>query len=186
MHQKIHELLTSIDPIDSTEEAHISYAKKWVLSGNELYRIAKPDVPRIHLVAYCVVIDFEKMQILLGDHKASGLWLPPGGHCDPQELPVTTATRELEEEVSLKANLLYTEPLFLSVTKTSGAKDNEHTDVGFWYVSKGDSSKKTSFDPHEFHTLNWFSLHGFQLEKTDPHMLRFIKKINNYLRQLKK
>lgn len=178
MKVKIYDLLEKINPLDEKEAEHISFAKDWILSGSELYRRIKPDVPNIHLVAYCVLIDFERNKILLGAHKDSGLWLPPGGHCDSNEIPLETAERELLEETGVTANFHSTLPFFISITKTSGALDNGHTDVGFWYISKGDSTKpELNFDRAEFTDLQWFSLDEFPKESTDRHMTRFLKKL---------
>ena len=34
-------------------------------------------------------------------HRKLGMWLPPGGHCEPNEDPLQTALREAEEESGL-------------------------------------------------------------------------------------
>ena len=179
MQTQIYDLLSKIDPIDEKEEEHIAFAKKWVLSGKELFRKFKPDVPDIHLVAYCLLIDFEKNKILLGAHKDAGLWLPPGGHCDYNELPLKTAERELMEEMGVTAEFYSSMPFFLSVTKTSGPNDRGHTDVGFWYISCGDSTQKIDYDRVEFNELKWFSFNEVPLEMTDHRMESFLKKLKN-------
>ncbi|MDZ7727383.1 MAG: NUDIX domain-containing protein [Dehalococcoidia bacterium] len=39
--------------------------------------------------------------VLLLWHQALGMWLPPGGHCEPNEDPVQAAEREAEEEAGV-------------------------------------------------------------------------------------
>jgi 8-oxo-dGTP pyrophosphatase MutT (NUDIX family) len=49
-----------------------------------------------HLVSYVVLRD-QYGRILLVDHVNAGLWLPPGGHVEPDEDPEVTARREARE-----------------------------------------------------------------------------------------
>lgn len=43
--------------------------------------------------------------VLLHKHRKLGLWLPPGGHIEPDELPDEAAIREVEEESGLVVEL---------------------------------------------------------------------------------
>lgn len=43
---------------------------------------------------------------LLLHHRKLNMWLPPGGHIDPHELPDVAALREVEEETGLNVGLL--------------------------------------------------------------------------------
>ena len=43
---------------------------------------------------------------LLLHHRKLGMWLPPGGHIDPHELPDQAALREVREESGLEVALL--------------------------------------------------------------------------------
>lgn len=47
----IAKIISSIIPFDEMEEEHLVFAKRWVTSGEELFRCAKPDQPSIHLVS---------------------------------------------------------------------------------------------------------------------------------------
>lgn len=44
--------------------------------------------------------------ILLVHHKKSGLWLPPGGHIEKDELPHQAAVRECQEETGVLAEIV--------------------------------------------------------------------------------
>ncbi len=46
-------------------------------------------------------------------------------------------------------------------------------------VLKGDRFKPLEFDAREFESIQWFHKNDIPLEKSDPHMARFIEKLNN-------
>ena len=48
----------------------------------------------------------EEGRTLLIYHKKVRMWLPPGGHIDPNELPCEAAVREVREETGLEVALL--------------------------------------------------------------------------------
>jgi len=45
-------------------------------------------------------------EVLMIKHKKLGVWLPPGGHIDENELPCQAALREIYEETGVKAQVL--------------------------------------------------------------------------------
>jgi 8-oxo-dGTP diphosphatase len=170
-------LLCQISPVDDTEAQQIDFAKNWIGSGKELYRKIEPDIPSPHLVTYCALIDFDRKKISLGMHKLSGLWLPPGGHCHSDELPLETARRELMEEFRIEANFYSEQPFFLSITKTMGITDNRHIDVAFWYVSRYDSTREFAFDKTEFESVKSYFWDEVSSLATDCHIERFLNKL---------
>jgi 8-oxo-dGTP pyrophosphatase MutT (NUDIX family) len=133
-------------------------------------------VPAQHLVAYFVLFDPSQQQILLVDHKKAGLWLPSGGHVEPDEPPQTTVQREALEELDIRASFLSPDPLFLTVTQTVG-HGVKHTDVSLWYLLQGDCAQPLWFDIEEFHQIAWFRLDELPLERCDPHLARFVAKL---------
>jgi len=172
----IYSLVASLQPFDALEKEHIADTLAWISSGAPLFRIASPDTPPKHLVSYCLLFDEKAQKILLADHKKALLWLPSGGHVDPDEDPKETARRECEEELSIKAEFWREEPLFLTSTVTVGLTAG-HTDVTFWYVLKGDSQREYAFDPQEFNAVQWFGLDEIPYAKADQHLSRFIAKL---------
>lgn len=173
---KIHQIISKIRPLDRLEEQHIRFVLDWIESGSEIFRIEKPATPDTHLVSYFVITSPEMDQILLVDHKKAELWLPPGGHVDPREDPKDAVRREAKEELGIEVEFLFNEPLLLTVTKTVG-NVAKHTDVSLWYLLKGDPSQVLDYDPNEFHQIRWFRIDEMPLEKSDPHMKRFIEKM---------
>jgi 8-oxo-dGTP diphosphatase len=174
---EIKRLISSIAPFDIEEREHLDFVQTWIASGAQMFRLAKPATPPIHLVSYFVLVDEKPPQLLLTDHKKSGLWLPPGGHIEPGEHPKEAVQRECREELGIEADFLLHDPLFATVTKTVGQTAG-HTDVSLWYVLKANSSDQFEYDKEEFHTVCWFSPADIPYHRTDPHMKRFIQKLN--------
>lgn len=67
-------------------------------------RNSQPTLPtRDFTVAVFVVW---RSRVLLHRHPKLGLWLPPGGHIEPNELPDEAATREVLEESGVQVELV--------------------------------------------------------------------------------
>lgn len=168
--------LNSISPFDSTEGLHLKDTLAWVHSGAQIYRVEKPDKPNKHLVSYSVLVDPRSNKILLADHKNAELWLPCGGHVEPNEDPKDCACREIREELGAEPDLLFDNPLFVTQTMTVGHTAG-HLDVSLWFVFQGKCNAEFNFDQKEFHSVHWFSYEEIPFEKSDPNMKRFISKL---------
>lgn len=167
--------LSSIRPLDDLERAHLVDALGWVASGAQLYRVKKPASPPKHLVSYFAVIDGD--YVLLVDHRNAQLWLPTGGHVEPDESPRTTVVRELREELGLLVDVdSVGPPLMVTVTDTVGLTRG-HTDVSLWYAVRASRESVLVYDPVEFHSVRWFRFSEVPLERSDPNMGRFLEKL---------
>lgn len=175
MRDEIDKIVAAIDPLDDLERGHRDSTLLWIRSGAPIFRTQKPDVPPTHLVSYFALFDEQRGKILLVDHKLAGLWLPSGGHVEPDEDPRATVVRELAEELNLAAEFIQPNPLFITVTRTLG--HGYHTDVSLWYLLHGDSSRAIEFDRGEFHGVRWFGFDEIPFERSDPHMQRFVAKM---------
>lgn len=173
---QIHQIVSSMSPLDELEQDHICFVLDWIESGSEIFRIEKPATPETHLVAYFLMVSPEMDQVLLVDHKKAELWLPPGGHVDPGEDPKKTVRREAKEELGIDVEFLFDEPILLTVTKTVG-NVVKHTDVSLWYLLKGTPHQILDYDPGEFNQILWFTIDEIPFEKSDPHMKRCIQKM---------
>jgi 8-oxo-dGTP pyrophosphatase MutT (NUDIX family) len=180
MRDRIADLIRAVSSFDAIEQDHQAQILDWITSGAPLFRIRKPDVPNRHLVSYVALVDLARRKILLVDHRNAGLWLPPGGHVEPEEDPAHTARRELAEELRLEASFLYPDPFFLTVTRTIGI-DAGHDDMSLWYLLAGDSERHAWFDPNEFNGLRWFGFADIPFDRSDPHMARFMNKLQTRL-----
>ncbi len=176
----VYNIVASIKPFDALEAEHITDTLSWIDSGVPIFRIQKPDVPNKHLVSYFILLDEGERKILLVDHKKAQLWLPSGGHVETDENPKETTIRECFEKLKTQADFWCEDPFFLTSTITVGLTAG-HTDVSLWYVLKGDSQKDYVFDHNEFNAICWFGFDDLPLEKSDPHMQRFISKLQEKL-----
>lgn len=181
MRNTIRNIISSVEPLDEIESRHISDALKWVDNGEEIFRIEKPDTPPKHLVSYFVLIDKNNKKVLLLDHIKAELWLPSGGHIEPDEHPKATVKRESIEELNLSAKFLMDNPVFISQATTVG-KTAGHTDVSLWYLLSGDSEKSINYDRKEFNGYKWFECKDIlknDIKIFDSNMHRFIRKIES-------
>ncbi len=182
--EEIARAVASIEPVDAVEVEHRGAVLGWIDSGDELYRLVPPDQPPVHLVSYFVPFDPASDSVLLTAHRKSGLVLPPGGHCEVGELPWQTVQRECVEELGIPAVALPwigSEPLFVTVTETQGAAVRRHTDVSLWHVIEVEcGNPRLCPDPGEFDGVHWLSfdeLLAEPVERFDPHMHRFVRKL---------
>jgi 8-oxo-dGTP pyrophosphatase MutT (NUDIX family) len=174
MRERVRAEIVAIAPVDETERQHVREALEWIDSGAELFRIAKPATPPKHLVSYFALVD--DGHILLVDHRDAGLWLPSGGHVEPGEDPRATVERELAEELGVRAGHPVDAPLMLTCTTTVGASAG-HTDVSLWYVVRHSRERRLTADDGEFNAVRWFAFSDVPLERSDPHLGRFIAKL---------
>lgn len=58
-----------------------------------------------HITGSALVVDPERMVVLLVKHLLTGFWQAPGGHTDPDETPHETAVRETLEETGVEIQL---------------------------------------------------------------------------------
>ena len=175
----ISDLVAAVRPFDQREAADQAGILRWVASGQPLFRTVPPETPPKHLVVYFVPVDTASGCLLLGDHRKSGLWLPPGGHVEDGEDPRQAVIREAREELGMEAGRETGEPFFLTVTPTIGP--NSHLDVSLWFVLRvaGRETQLTP-DPREFKSVRWFDVdeqRGWPADTYDPQMHRFAAKL---------
>jgi 8-oxo-dGTP diphosphatase len=179
---RVRDLLRAIVPCDDEEARHRDDAVAWVDSGAGLWRIAKPDVPPRHLVAYFVLVDCAEHAVLLVEHRNAGLWLPTGGHVELDEDPEEAVRRELHEELGISATQishLSSNPLFVTQTTTVGVGAG-HTDVSLWYVLDVSLSTRLTPDEQEFADIRWWTYDEIDTTNRstfDPHLHRFVRKL---------
>lgn len=174
----VHALVAGIDPWDGVEERHRAQVLGWLEATDDVYRRRRPDVPDPHLVSYVALVTAEA--VLLVDHVAAGLWLPPGGHVEPGEHPADTALREAQEELGVRPPFA-TEPpapAFVTVARTVGP--GSHVDVSLWFLLRGDRSMPLVPDPAEIRGTRWWTfeeVRAADASTLDPHLGRFAAKV---------
>jgi 8-oxo-dGTP diphosphatase len=176
----VHGLVTEITPLDPVESEHIADTLRWLESTDDVFRRSKPATPDRHLVSYVVILDHENFEVLLVDHVNASLFLPPGGHVEPDEHPAATARRECREELGIEVTFSEgAAPAFRTVTTTVGL-DAGHTDVSLWFVSGGSRRVEMTIDRVEFRGARWWTLDEVTSatgEDFDPHFQRFMRKV---------
>lgn len=179
------QLIGRIAPHDLLEAEQLAIAQDWVRSDAGLYRTAKPSTPPRHLVSYFLPIDPSASAALLVDHKAASLWLPPGGHVEPEEHPAEAVRRELREELGWEAEFLLPEPLFLTINAVSDNAVSDatdgHTDVSLWYALRASRNAPLTLNASEHREAQWFALSDLPYGRSDPHLRRFIEKLSGRL-----
>ncbi|WP_040813234.1 NUDIX domain-containing protein [Nocardia concava] len=176
------DIVAGIDPHDELEQRHIAQTLEWLGSTDDIFRRAKPATPSPHLVSYVVLVDPTERGIFLGQHRLAGLHLPMGGHVEPGEHPLTTARREAVEELRIDPNfdVVGEDPLFLTRTTTVG-RTAGHIDISLWYLIRGTRTHQYPLDPTEFDGGQWWDLNPEGFPETDPHLPRFVRKLNRVL-----
>lgn len=176
----VHELVSGIEPWDELEEEHQVDTLRWLESTDDVFRRVKPATPDRHLVSYVVLVDDADSSSLLVEHINAGLWLPPGGHVEPDEHPADTARREAQEELGIVPVFAVhpTRPAFVTVTRTVG-QDHGHLDVSLWFLLVGQRGMPLAPDPAEVHQARWWSPEEVLAEdpsRFDPNYSRFLTK----------
>jgi 8-oxo-dGTP pyrophosphatase MutT (NUDIX family) len=101
-------------------------------------------------------------QALLILHRRLGVWLPPGGECQPGETPLEAAARELVEETGLRgrfpitAEFVGTPPGFLGYEEHIAGHKGLH--MNFVFVVDVDTQEIVPND--EFSEWRWVSEMG--------------------------
>ena len=124
----------------------------------------------------------ENDKVLLIDHKKLNLWLPPGGHIDPNETPDQALIREFKEETNLDIEILnkdYTLPK--GNTKEVSALPfhinvhsvGDHDHCCFYYICRAKNSNNIKIEKSELNDFRWFS----KEELDDERILKDIKSI---------
>ncbi len=173
---EIRDEVDAVRTADQEECETKSEVLSWIDSGAQLFRLEKPATPPRHLVSYFALVDGD--YILLVDHINARLWLPTGGHVEPDEHPRAAALREAKEELGIDGEFLHDRPLLVTSTETVGRTEG-HIDVSFWYVMKGDRRQNLLFDESEFRSVRWFHKDEVPLDRSDPHMGRFLEKLRS-------
>lgn len=113
-------------------------------------------------------------KVLLIHHLKLDLWLPVGGHIEPDENPDEALIREFKEEVGIEIEVLnkgdlsvegevkfnLATPFYVNV---HSVEDHDH--VGFYYVCKASNVNNIKINKEELKDFEWFSREDLEQEK---------------------
>jgi len=145
-------------------------------SGQPLTRAEKkPD----HFCAFFVPIHRPTQSIFLVDHIKGDDWMPPGGHIEPDELPLSTVKREFEEELGQSIGSKTIELFNLTTKSIDPPRPNCQYHYDFWYLVWTDKHN-FNWDKGEFHNAGWFSIvDGANKIKRNQNYKKAIEQLSN-------
>jgi ADP-ribose pyrophosphatase YjhB (NUDIX family) len=138
-----------IDPAEQRSIAHTLGMLDWLRAPLDEH--ADP----VHVTGSAIVRDAEG-RVLLHRHKRLGIWLQPGGHLEPGEMPWDGAVRETHEETGVVASHAAGRPTLIHVDVHEGPRGHVHLDLR--YLLRADGS--TAFAPAagESRDIAWYPL----------------------------
>lgn len=120
------------------------------------------------------VVNQDRSRMLMIFHQGLQLWLPPGGHVDPDEFPSDTVVREVREETGVQARHAGTQPLEMNLNGSTeaqlptpfamaaqlipeSAKDIEHIHMDMMYLLEAEDTADLTTQEQEVDAAGWFS-----------------------------
>lgn len=85
----------------------------------------------VHVTASAIVVSDVGDKVALHLHKRLGMWLQPGGHIDPGEVPAVGALREAAEETGLPVRHEQHGGVFVHLDVHPGPKGHTHHDLRY-------------------------------------------------------
>lgn len=126
-----------------------------------------------HLTASAVVFDFNVGAVLLVHHNATGKWVFPGGHVDPNETPGEAALREVLEETGIHATIVAPPAVLPGMTwhpspwltaeivapakpeRPGKLAEPQHWHIDHLFLAGGNSKAATTLAPDEVAGVRW-------------------------------
>jgi 8-oxo-dGTP pyrophosphatase MutT (NUDIX family)/GNAT superfamily N-acetyltransferase len=93
--------------------------------------------------------------IVLHKHKRLGIWLQPGGHIEPGELPWEAALREAQEETGLAVRHPADGVRFVHVDVHPGPRGHTHLDLRYLLVAGDADPSPPAGESPEAHWFTW-------------------------------
>ena len=133
-------------------------------------------------------------KVLLHRHPKQGLWLPPGGHIERDELPDEAARREIEEETGLRLTLhsekeavamardmdcgIVAQPAFILIEDINPY----HQHIDFTYFASLDGVEADISSAGRRNGFAWFAPHDLTMEDVPQNVREGARRALAYFR----
>jgi len=124
-------------------------------------------------------------RVLLLFHRKLRMWLPPGGHIEPNELPDDAARREVLEETGLHVELMggrgLPGPASHQLIRPEGIQcehigpGHEHIDL-IYFARPSTEPGAMMPDNHEVEQIGWYDLDGVALLETPLDVYQWVER----------
>lgn len=120
-----------------------------------------------HITGSAFVVDVMRKRALMIHHAALGIWIQPGGHVDPGELPWQAALRETLEETGVVGSLLYPQIFDIDIhaipaNPRKGEPNHHHIDIR--YLVAANSEDTVTINEQECHGYEWPTLESLAIQ----------------------
>ncbi len=127
-----------------------------------------------HFTVTGYVMNKDRTKLLMIHHKKLGIWMPPGGHLEQNEVPHEGALREVFEETGVRARLVDDDEPDLALRGETeaqiprpygllyeripqGPKDTEHIHLDMLYIFEADDTAALKARREEVHGVQWYT-----------------------------
>ncbi|MBI1973372.1 NUDIX domain-containing protein [Candidatus Micrarchaeota archaeon] len=136
-----------------------------------------------HFVATVFCIDPRTRKMIFLFNRKLGMWLPPGGHMEPDETPDEAALREVKEETGFeieimneppqhaeepsRVQMLHT-PLCIQLEEIADREKGDHQHIDLIYAARITGGSLTNSEKHE---VRWLSESELDSADLKPNVL---------------
>jgi len=136
-------------PVDARERMCI---ERFVTDFTRLEEPFSEHADPVHVTGSAFVVG--PRGVVLHRHRVLGIWVQPGGHIDPGEVPWEAAVRETVEEIGLPVEHAGGVPTLVHVDVHPGPRGHTHLDLRY-LLDGGDADPKPP--PEESQDVGWFT-----------------------------
>ena len=149
-----------------------------------------------HLTGSSLFYNQKNNKVLLVHHRSLDIWIQPGGHIDPDELPLTAALREFKEETKIEFvdihpwHKKFNVPLDIDthfIPANPKKNEPEHYHHDFLYLVIEDKINPASqnldvdLSASELKAYKWIDLFELQSGEFEPKLKRAASKVRNII-----
>lgn len=142
--------IATMAPVD---DRHASSIARFLAELDRLPRPLAEEADPVHVTASAIVVS--DRGTVLHRHKRLGLWLQPGGHIDPDELPWDAAVRETAEETGLPASHPAAGPRLIHVDVHDGGRGHTHLDLRYLLTAPPDDPSPPDGESPDVRWFGW-------------------------------